>query len=47
MDSRYALYTTWSLPKTLKAKHDKKGIKVLAAKKTTDTEVNTPSTNHI
>ena len=47
MDSRYALHTTWSLPKTLKAKHDRKGIKLLVAKKTTYTEVNTPSTSHI
>ena len=46
MDSLYALYTTGSLgPKMLKAKYDRKDIKLLAAKKTTCIEVNTPSTN--
>ena len=31
----------------LKVEHDRKDIKLLAAKKTTCIEVNTPSTNHI
>ena len=33
--------------KILKAKHDRKDIKLLVAKKTTYTEVNTPSTSNI
>ena len=31
----------------IESKHDRKDIKLLAAKKTTCTEVNTPSTNNI
>ena len=39
------VYHWW--PKILKVKHNRKDIKLLAAKKTTYIEVNTPSTNHI
>ena len=52
MDSRYPWYTTGSLEskskteKVLKAKRDRKDIKLLASK-TTYTEANTPSPNHI
>ena len=44
MDSRYTLITQgWWWQKILKAKHDRKGIKVLAAKKTSYVKVNTLS----
>ena len=48
MDSRYPLHTTGSLvTQELKAKHDRKDIKLLATERTTYIEVNTPCTNHI
>ena len=48
MDFQYGLYTKghWQ-PKILKAKRDRKNIKLLVAEKTTYIEVNTPSTNQI
>ena len=50
MGSRYALYNTrvarWWL-KILKAKHDRKDVKLLGTKKSIYVKVNTPSVNQV
>ena len=48
MDPRYYLPTTGSLlTQNIESKTRSKRIKILASKKITRIEVNTPSTNHI